>query len=49
MIFENAEGLTQYEVHIDYMYNSDNYPTSAIITATSTESTDVTEVTYTYR
>lgn len=49
MIFENAEGLTQYEVHIDYTYNSDNYPIAAIITATSTESTDVTEITYTYR
>ena len=50
MIFRDDSGATQYEVQAVYTYDSDNYPTSAVITAVSpNEDTTEVNVIYTYR
>ena len=49
MIFKNASGITQYEVHIDYNYDEDKYPISAIVNTLSQNESSTYTLIYKYK
>ncbi len=49
MIFRDESGITKYEVQIDYKYDEDKYPISAVINALSVDETSTYTILYSYK